>query len=128
MSYGSVTVLVVDDQAPFRLAVKSVVRLTPGFELSGEATNGEEAIEKVEAQHPDLVLMDINMPGLSGIEATRRLVARHPGLKVVLLSTYSAADLSTDAKDCGAVSYVHKEEFGPQVLRALWAQEADAGA
>ena len=123
---GAVSVLVVDDQLPFRLAAKSVVRLTPGFELSGEAQSGENALDQVEALRPDLVLMDINMPGISGIEATRRIVAAHPGQKVVLLSTYTADDLPADAVDCGASGYVNKEEFGPQVLQALWADDGGA--
>ncbi len=123
MGEGLVSVLVVDDQSPFRLAAKSVVRMTPGFELSGEAASGEEALDRVEALRPDLVLMDINMPGISGIESTRRLVADHPDLKVILLSTYTAEDLPADAHDCGAAGYVNKEEFGPQVLQAMWAQK-----
>src|ERR1700738_4445765 len=119
----TVSVLVVDDQSPFRLAAKSVVRMTPGFELSGEAASGEEALDQVEALHPDLVLMDINMPGISGIESTRRLVADHPDLRVILLSTYTAEDLPADARDCGAAGYVNKEEFGPQVLQAMWTKK-----
>ncbi|MDP9074880.1 MAG: response regulator transcription factor [Actinomycetota bacterium] len=120
-----ISVLVVDDQPPFRLAAKAVVRMTPGFELSGEAASGEEAIDKVDALLPDLVLMDINMPGINGIESTRRLVASHPDLKVILLSTYTPDDLPADADDCGAAGYVNKDEFGPQVLQSLWRGEAD---
>ena len=119
----SVSVLVVDDQPPFRLAAKSVVRMTPGFELSGEAASGEEALEKVEALRPDLVLMDINMPGINGIESTRRLIARHPDLKVILLSTYAADELPAGAGDCGAAGYVNKDEFGSQVLQDVWARQ-----
>jgi two-component system invasion response regulator UvrY len=121
-----VTVVVVDDQLPFRMAAKTVVRLTPGFELSGEAASGEEALDTVAALKPDLVLMDINMPGINGVETTRRLVARQPDLRVVLLSTYTADDLPADARDCGAVAYVNKDEFGPQVLRQVW-EDAVAG-
>lgn len=116
--------LVVDDQPPFRLAAKSVVRMTPGFELLGEAASGEEALDKVEVLHPDLVLMDINMPGINGIESTRRLVASHPDLKVILLSTYAADDLPAGATDCGAAGYVNKDEFGSQVLQEMWAKES----
>ena len=62
---------------------------------------------------PGLVLMDINLPGINGIEATRRITAAHPGAVVMLLSTYQAGDLPSDAGSSGAVEYVHKEEFGP---------------
>lgn len=117
-------VLVVDDQAPFRAAAKAVVAMTPGFEVVGEARSGEEAVEQVAALDPALVLMDINMDGMSGIEATRRITAEHPEVRVVLLSTYDQEDLPADARTCGATAYVHKELFGPDVLEDAWAGEA----
>ena len=120
----AVSVLVVDDQPPFRTAAKLVVRVTPGFEVVGEAETGEEALVQVEALHPDVVLMDINMPGINGIEATRRIVEAHPEVKVILLSTYVAEDLPADARTSGARTYVNKEEFGPQVLRDVWGDGA----
>ena len=73
------SVLVVDDQAPFRLAARAVLRRLEGFEFAGEAKSGPEAIGLVAALHPALVLMDIHMPQMSGIEATRRIVAEQPG-------------------------------------------------
>jgi pilus assembly protein CpaE len=116
---AGVSVLVVDDQAPFRVAAKSVVSLTPGFTVVGEARSGEEAIERVEELHPQIVLMDINMDRINGIEATRRITEKHPEIRVVLLSTYNEADLPADAHTCGAAAYVHKEMFGPEVLEDL---------
>jgi DNA-binding NarL/FixJ family response regulator len=116
---GLATVLVVDDQAPFRVAAKSVVSLTPGFTVVGEARSGEEAVARVAELHPQIVLMDINMDGISGIEATRRITREHPDTKVVLLSTYNEEDLPADARACGAAAYVHKEMFGPDVLEEL---------
>jgi two-component system, NarL family, invasion response regulator UvrY len=120
MSDDSVSVLIVDDQLPFRMAAKAVVRATKGFESIGEAKSGEEAVELVGELAPQLVLMDINMDGISGIEATRRISAQHGATKVILLSTYDAEDLPADARDCGAIAYVHKEQFGPDVLRSTW--------
>ncbi len=120
MAGPGTTVLIVDDQMPFRTAARSVVGATPGFEVVGEAKSGEAAIEQVTALSPQLVLMDINMDGMSGIEATRRITDAHPGTKVILLSTYDADDLPADARTCGAVGYVHKEQFGPDVLVRIW--------
>jgi DNA-binding NarL/FixJ family response regulator len=117
------TVLIVDDQMPFRMAARAVVGVTPGFEVVGEAKSGEEAIEQVEALHPELILMDINMDGISGIEATRRITTEHPEVKVILLSTYDEEDLPLAARTCGALGYVHKEQFGPDVLIDMWAGE-----
>jgi len=116
----TVSVLIVDDQLPFRAVARTVVGLTAGFSLAGEAESGEGAVESVQEHPPDLVLMDINLPGINGIEATRRIRAAHPEVAVILLSTYSEADLPADARDCGALAYVHKEDFGPAVIRELW--------
>jgi two-component system invasion response regulator UvrY len=118
----AVAVLIVDDQAPFRRAARAVVGATPGFEVVDEAESGEEAIELVERLAPGLVLMDINMPGISGIDATRRITGEHPEIAVMLLSTYEADDLPADARECGAVAYVNKEEFGPAVVEDAWAR------
>jgi two-component system invasion response regulator UvrY len=123
-----VSVLIVDDQRPFRTAARAVVRATAGFEVSGEAGSGEEAVAVATDTRPDLVLMDINMDGISGIEATRRIVRDIPGVAVVLLSTYDEADLPGDARTCGAIAYVHKERFGPDVLDRVWRDRDGAAA
>jgi DNA-binding NarL/FixJ family response regulator len=119
----TVNVLIVDDQLPFRAVARTVIGLTPGFEIAGEAASAEEAIAAVDAQVPDLVLMDINLPGMNGIQATCEIIAAHPDVAVILLSTYSEADLPADARDCGAIAYVHKEDFGPALVRELWDRE-----
>jgi two-component system invasion response regulator UvrY len=119
----AVRVLVADDQAPFRRAARAVVAATSGFELVGEATSGDEAIELAMSLEPDLVLLDIHMPGLDGIEASRRIAGTGKGSVTVLLSSYREEDLPEEARDCGAAAYVHKEDFGPRVLRALWARD-----
>lgn len=127
MSDQVVKVLVVDDQAPFRFAAKAVVRATAGFEVVGEAKSGEEAVDQVAAVEPHLVLMDINMEGIGGIEATRRITEAHPEVKVILLSTYDADDLPDDARRSGASAYVHKEQFGPDVLEDRWSGGPELG-
>jgi len=120
MPDAPVGVLIVDDQAPFRRAASAVVRLTPGFTALGEAESGEAAVEMVEALHPSVVLMDINLGGISGIEATRRITAAHPDLVVILLSTYQVEDLPADAATSGFAAYVNKDDFEPSILRTLW--------
>ncbi|HZQ86013.1 MAG TPA: response regulator transcription factor [Acidimicrobiales bacterium] len=121
----SVRVLVVDDQPPFRRAANAVCSMTSGFNVVGEAESGEDAVEKAAALGPDLILMDINLPGINGIEATRRICEARPGTVVVLLSTYKAEDLPGDARQSGAVAYVNKEEFAPNILQDLWSTRAD---
>ena len=114
------SVVVVDDQAPFRLAAKAVLRRLDCFELAGEASSGPEAIELVELLHPALVLMDINMPEMNGIEATRRIVAGHPDVAVILCSTHDPNDLPADAAASGAIAYVSKEHLAADTIRELW--------
>ncbi len=121
----TVRVLVVDDQAPFRLAARAVVRRAAGFELVGEAASGEEAVDKAAELHPSLVLMDIKMPGINGIEATRQIMTAEPDTVVFLCSTYTRADLPPDAADSGARAYVNKEELSGSVIEALWARRHD---
>ena len=98
---SDVQVLVVDDQAPFRMAMRSVLRHLPGFALAGEAETGEQSIELVPSLAPQLVLMDINLPGMNGIEATRAILERAPGTVVFLCSTYAQSDLPPAAATSG---------------------------
>jgi len=115
-------VLIVDDQIPFRAVARMVIGLTSGFVVAAEAESGEDAVAVAAREDPDLILMDINLPGINGIEATRQIRAARRDAAVILLSTYSEADLPDDARDCGAIAYVHKEDFGPALVQELWKQ------
>ena len=114
------SVLVVDDQAPFRLAARAVLRRLDEFEFAGEASSGPEAIELVGALRPALVLMDIHMPEMNGIEATRRIVSVHPEVSVILCSTHDPKDLPAEAAASGAIAYVSKEHLAADTIRELW--------
>ncbi|MFN2561641.1 MAG: response regulator transcription factor [Jatrophihabitans sp.] len=114
---STVNVLIVDDQRPFRDAARTVVSVIKGWQVVAEAASGEDAVAAAEATSPAIVLMDINLPGISGIEATRRIVEAAPEIRVILLSTYQADDLPADALTCGAAAYVRKEDLTPRVLR-----------
>jgi DNA-binding NarL/FixJ family response regulator len=122
----AVSVLIVDDHASFRRVARSVVEATPGFVVVGTASTGEESVEAAERLLPDLVLMDVNLPGIDGIEATRRLRARSPGSAVILLSTYDEATFDQPAVGSGALTYVAKSAFGPQRLIEAWAMATGA--
>jgi DNA-binding NarL/FixJ family response regulator len=117
----SVRVLIVDDQAPFREAARAVVELTDGFELAGEAETGEDAVDRARVLSPDLVLMDVNLPGIDGLEATRRILREADGRVVVLMvSTYEADEYAPRAAEAGAAGYIPKSEFEPDRLSQAW--------
>ena len=116
--------LIVDDQQPFLAALRAVVARLSEFTLVGEATSGEQAVELAAATSPDLVLMDINMGGIDGLEATSQIVKARPETLVVLVSTYTEAELPPGAASCGAAAYVHKEHLGAPLIEQLWAERS----
>ena len=122
-----IRVLVVDDQLPFRNAARAVVDRMSGFDVVGEAESGEDAVAMVEQLQPDLVLMDINMGAMDGIEATRLIVSSSPAVMVVLLSTYDLSDLPPEARTSGASAYVPKDDFWGRGIRELWSAGGSEG-
>ena len=117
----AVRVLIVDDLEPFRRAARAVVEATADFEVAGEAADGEASVEAAELLRPDMVLMDVNLPGISGLEATRRIRAIAPRIKVLLMSTREAQEFAGKAAECGAVAYLPKSLLTPEQLMELWA-------
>jgi DNA-binding NarL/FixJ family response regulator len=117
----SVRVVIVDDQEPFRLAARMVVELTDGFEVVGEAQTGEDAVTVAADLQPDLVLMDVNLPGINGVDATRQILSASDTVVVLLLSTYEEAEYAPRAAECGAAAYIPKSAFGPDRLESAWA-------
>ena len=117
----TVRVLIVDDQEPFRMAARMVVEATDGFEVVGESPTGEGSVEAAKDLNPDLVLMDVNLPGINGLEATRQILKNSNGTVVVLLlSTYEEEEYAPRAAECGAASYISKSKFEPDRLTAAW--------
>lgn len=117
----NVGVVTVDDQEACRRVWRHVIEATPSFELLGEAASGEAAIPLVAETAPDLVLVDVRMPGIGGIETARLLRATHPALRIVLISVDDRAELPASVESCGAVAFLRKVDFGSSALKQLWA-------
>jgi len=123
---GDVTVLTVDDQAAFRRAARAVIDATPGFRPVGEAASGEEALRLLDDVVPGLVLLDVRMPGLDGVETARRIAAREAHPVVVLVTAEEADSLPPDVSRCGAAAVARKQDFGRRLLTELWAAHGHA--
>jgi len=120
-SHRAIEVVTVDDQEIFRAVARDVIEATPGFKAVGEASSGKEALRVIDRLEPRLALVDVRMPGMDGIETAQRLSAAHPEVVVVLISLEDAAELPSSAVGCGAAALVRKQDFGPALLRDLWA-------
>jgi len=118
--------MTVDDQEVFRKVAREVVEATPGFEPVGEAASGQEAMELVDAARPQLVLVDVRMPGMDGVETARRLSAAHPELVIVLISLEDPPGAAGTTAESGAATFARKQDFGPALLRDLWAAHGAA--
>jgi DNA-binding NarL/FixJ family response regulator len=116
---GAIRVLVVDDQRVVREGLLMLLGLIEGLEVVGAAGDGEEALAVVDATDPDVVLMDLNMPRLDGIEATRRLAQTHPHLPVVVLTTYTDDQRVFSALQAGARGYLTKDAGAAEIEAAI---------
>ena len=115
-----VTVLTVDDQRIFLRTARSLISATPGFEQIGEAASGEEALELAAHLRPDLVLVDVRMPGMDGVETARRLTEADPATTVVLISLEEVPQLSAAVDRAGAAGYIRKQDLSTRSLTELW--------
>jgi DNA-binding NarL/FixJ family response regulator len=104
-----IRVLLVDDHRLVRAGLQSLLEACEDIEVVGSAADGREALELVGRVEPEVVLMDLSMPGMGGVEATRRLLDAHPGVQVVVLTSFSDQEQVLDAVDAGAVGYLLKD-------------------
>lgn len=118
-STDELTVVVVDDQQVMREGLTALLNLMDGVRVLGDAANGEQALAVVAAEEPDVVLMDLNMPVMGGVEATRRLAERHPAVAVVVLTTYVDDDSISAALRAGAKGYLTKDAGRVEIAAAL---------
>lgn len=114
-----IATLIVDDDRLFRQAVRQLLELESEISVVGEAGDGEEALQLAQELQPDVVLMDITMPRLSGLEATRRIKAERPETKVIVLTVHQEEIYRTTAGECGADAFLTKKNVGTQLLPTI---------
>jgi DNA-binding NarL/FixJ family response regulator len=114
-----VSVIVADDQAAVREGLVLLLGTLPGIAVAGEAADGDAAVDLVAALRPQVVLMDLNMPGCDGVTATRRITADHPGTRVVVLTTYADDESIISALQAGALGYLTKDATRAEIGRAV---------
>jgi len=116
-----IRILIADDHPVFRYGLRALLAAEPTTEVIGEATTGEEAIAKASSLQPDVILMDLNMPGVNGIEATRRILEMTPHMSILVLTMFDDDDSIFAAMRAGARGYLLKGEEGEETVRAIQA-------
>lgn len=119
-----IQVLLVDDHELVRTGISRLLDDTRGIKVVGEASTGEEALEKVRECKPDVVLMDVNMPGIGGLEATRKLIKLHPELRVIVVTVHAEEPFPTRLLEAGAYSYLTKGCAIDEIINAIKAVHA----
>ena len=116
-----IRILLADDQALFREGLRTLLSSHPAFEVVGEAASGEEALQQALVQHPDVVLMDLRMPVMDGVSATRRLHSQLPDCRVIVLTTFDDDESVFDGLRAGAVGYLLKDVSSTKLFEAIQA-------
>jgi len=115
------TIMLAEDHAILRQGLRGLIERQPDLEVVGEAEDGQAAVDKAQALEPDIIIMDVTMPGLSGIEATRQIKARHAEVKVIALSAYDRSDFVLGMIRAGANAYLLKDNMFDELLKAIGA-------
>ena len=123
-SQKQLRILIVDDHLVVRMGLSALITLEPGLSVVGEAEDGESALELVGKLHPDVVVMDIMMPRMNGVEATARIAAVHPEARILLLTTFSASGEVVQALDAGACGAIVKDSSQKDLVAAIRAVAA----
>ena len=113
------TILIADDHPMLRRALRSLLEKEDDFQVIAEAGDGEEAIKLADALNPDMIIMDIGMPRVNGLEATRRIKASHPDIAILVLTVHDDAEYIFGILEAGAAGYIIKSEFDEQILQAI---------
>jgi DNA-binding NarL/FixJ family response regulator len=119
MATGTLKVLVADDHEVVRKGLRTILEEQPGWEVSGEASDGREAVDKVRALKPDVTVVDVGMPGLNGLEATRQMLKNDPETKVLILTMHESDPLIREVLDAGARGYLLKSDAGKDLVSAV---------
>ena len=114
-----IKILLVDDHAIMRDGIKALLSIYDDIEVVGEASEGREAVEMARELNPDVVVMDISMPGMDGLEVTRRLTKRNPGMKVIILTQHDNREYILSAIKVGAAGYIPKKALGSDLISAI---------
>lgn len=114
-----IRVLVADDQTLIRQGIRLLLELEPDIQVVGQAANGHEALQQAETLHPDVILMDVRMPGMDGVAATRELGVRFPGVKVIILTTFEDDDTVFEGLKAGARGYLLKDISSEEMAEAV---------
>jgi two-component system response regulator DevR len=112
-------IIIVDDHEVVRLGLRSLLERHPDFEIVAEASHGREALEKVDAYEPDVVVLDIRLPGMSGVDVCQKITEKHPDIKVIMLTSYAEDEMLFAAIRAGAAGYVLKQIGGGDLTHAI---------
>ncbi len=116
---SGIHVLIVDDHAIVRKGIRALLSEAGGFEVVGEAGNGQEAVLRAQESSPDVILMDLLMPGMDGIEATRQITSRQPKVRILVLTSFAADNKVFPAIKAGALGYLLKDSSPEELVRAI---------